>query len=117
MTSPSRYLLALLILVLSASSLADDWFTNDDSVTDLAHMAPRGSALFVGVDLSETFTSDQIGKLLESTVRRLGGPRALDKVERELGNPVEQFSKVFGTRAFLAIRPPQGCDAWRQPAR
>lgn len=107
MTSPSRYLLALLILVLSASSLADDWFTNDDSVTDLAHMAPRGSALFVGVDLSETFTSDQIGKLLESTVRRLGGPRALDKVERELGNPVEQFSKVFGTRAFLAIRPPQ----------
>lgn len=108
MIAPSRYLLALLILFLSASSLADDWFTNDDSITDLAHMAPRGSALFVGVDLSETFTSTQIGKLLESTVRRIGGPGAMAKVERELGNPVEQFSKIFGTRAFLAIRPPQG---------
>lgn len=105
MNSPAKNLTALLILLLSYSALADNWFKNSDSVTDLARLAPAESVFFVSLDISQTFSNEELIARVKKTVEQAGGPRAVRQLEQEIG-PVDEFAKIFGSRAMIALTPP-----------
>jgi hypothetical protein len=107
MIRPGRQLLTLFItLLLSVSAVADSWFDNDDSLTDLARLAPSDAALFVALDLSRTVSPEDLAGMLRELVEKVGGTDAVVKMEREIGN-IDELSRVFGTRMVLSLRPPK----------
>jgi hypothetical protein len=108
MNALGKQLLSLiLILSLAIPALAQDWFDNNDSLTELAHLAPSDSALFAALDLSKTMSSEEIALMLTSLVKEAGGPNALAEMKRELGD-VDEIATVFGTRMVIAVVAPQG---------
>lgn len=103
------FTLTLLWFVATANLVwAQDWFSNDDQLNDLATMAPADSLLFLAADVTGILTESRILKLKNTLPQSSFARDFVEGTERRIGYPIENLSRVVGPRAFFSVNDGYG---------
>lgn len=100
-----RLLLATIcwLFITVIPGLAQDWFSNHDTIPELARMAPQDSDLFIALNLGELLAPERVKKMKEGLATNDFSKGQLRGLESGIGYPLEDLGQVMGPRAFVSV--------------